>query len=110
MRAEAERMMLDRATVQRRTSVSDGGGGRTESWVPLAAAVPCFIEPARGGETGTAGARISDETTHVVHLPHGTDVTEADRIRIGEDLFDVTAVRRWGAVEVYRAAEVKEAS
>lgn len=108
MRAHAEQMMRDTCTLERKTRVSDGAGGSTETWADQAADVPCFIEPAGGGEIGMAGDRISDKTTHVVYLPAGTDVTEADRVIVAGDTFDVTAVRRWGSVEVYRAAEVKE--
>lgn len=108
MRARVTRLLPDTCMIQRRTPASDGGGGYTETWTDLAGPVRCRIEPAAGGEAGTTADRVDDETSHVAYLPALTDITEADRVTIAGQSYDVTAVRTWGASEVYRAVELTE--
>ena len=109
MRATQKRALPQTCTIQRLTSVSDGGGGRTESWADIADGVPCRVAPVAGGETGTSGDRIVDESTHVITLPAGEDVTEADRIVVDDQTYNVTLVRRRGPWETSRRVEAKEA-
>lgn len=115
MRATINAALPDKATIQRKTSVSDGGGGQTESWASLATGVACGIAPVAGGEGGrmigssTAGGRVVDETTHIVTLPNGQDITEADRVVVNNQVYDVTLVRKRGLWELSRRVEVKEA-
>ena len=109
MRATAGQALPDTCTIQRKTSVSDGGGGTTETWGDHATGVACRVAPVGGGETGTAGDRIRDETTHVITVPAGTDVTEADRLVVGGQTYEATAVRRRGAWEITRRVECREA-
>lgn len=113
MRGALGEMMPDTATIQRRTAVSDSGGGRTYTWA-TAATVTARISPIGGGEgTGvgiaTRGDRVSEETTHIVTLPQGTDVRESDRVVIAGVTFEVTAVRKRGMWELSRRVECKEA-
>lgn len=108
MRATAERALPETCVVQRKTAVSDGGGGTTESWASHVTDVPCRIAPLGGGETGTAGSRVIDETTHVVTLPAGEDITEADRVVVDARTYEVTVVRDRGEWELSRRVEVKE--
>lgn len=110
MRATADRALPDTCTIQRKTAVSDGGGGTTETWADHATGIACRIAPASGGETGTAGDRVEDETTHVVTLPALTDITEADRLQVDGQVYEVTAVRKRGAWELTRRVEAKEAA
>jgi hypothetical protein len=49
MRRRVRRLLPDVCSIERKTTVSDGGGGTTETWANLATGVPCFIEPAGGG-------------------------------------------------------------
>lgn len=107
MRALANQALWDTATIQRATATTDGGGGTTSTWATVAT-VACRIAPVGGGESaGTQGERISDESTAVVTLPAGTDVTEADRIVLGAVTYEVTLVRRRLTVEITRRAEVR---
>ncbi len=112
MRATSDTALPDVATVQRATTVSDGGGGTTTSWADVAT-VACRIAPtggaSRGGETGVTGGRIVDESTHVISLPAEADVTAADRLFIDGQAYDVTLVHRRGAWELSRRVECKEA-
>ena len=109
LRATAARALPDTCTIQRRTTISDGGGGTTTTWTDHLTNVPCRIAPTGGGETGTTAGRIADETTHVITLRAGTDITSADRLIIDGTTYDMTAVRTRGAMEITRRAEVREA-
>lgn len=108
MRATAGLALPDTATLERLTSTSDGGGGFTETWAQQGDALPCRVAPLGGGEGGNAGGRVSDETTAVVTLPAGTDVTESDRLVIAGRRYEVTVVRE-RSDEITRRTEVKEA-
>lgn len=109
MRSTADAALADTCTIQRKTSVSDGGGGTTDTWPDHATGIACRIAPAGGGETGTAGDRVNDETTHIVTLPALTDITEADRLTIDGQTYEATAVRKRGAWEITRRVECREA-
>jgi SPP1 family predicted phage head-tail adaptor len=112
LRSTAERALPDTCTIERRTKVSDSGGGSTTTWADHLTDVPCRLSPAgvagRAGET-IDGARISDETTHVVTLPAQTDVTEVDRLVISDKVYDITMVRERGEWEISRVCQCKEA-
>lgn len=109
MRETAEDALPQIAAIERNTPASDGGGGQTDNWQTLDSSVPCRIAPVGGGETGTTGARVAQETTHIATLPAETPVAEADRLTIGDATYDVTLVRERGEWEITRRVECKEA-
>jgi len=109
MRATVDEALPDTCTIRRKAVVSDGGGGQTTTWSDLAAGVACGIAPVAGGEGATTAGRVVDETTHVVTLPDGQDVTEADRIVVDGVTYELTLVRKRGAWELNRRAEVRAA-
>ncbi len=109
MRTTAERALPDVCKVQRKTAVSDGGGGSNPTWADHLLDVPCRISPVAGGEAGTTGDRISDEATAVVTVAAYTDVTAEDRFVIYEQIFEVKLVRRRGAWALTQRCEVTEA-
>ena len=108
MRAVAAAALPDTVQIERLTRVSDGGGGSTETWTAQPDAVPCRIAPLGGGEGGQAGGRVSDQTTHVLTLPAGTEISEADRLLVAGVRYEVTAVRERGAWEISRRVEARE--
>ena len=108
MRDTAEQALPDTATHYRRALVSDGGGGRIEQWAVLAEDVPCRLAPVGGGETGTTGDRIVDESTHIVTVSAKRDVAEPDRFVVDGVAYEVTLVRERGAWEVTRRIEARE--
>lgn len=113
-RAGLASMLPDTCTVQRKTLVSDGGGGFVERWVDVARGLACRLSPASntaGGGTGIAssGGRLNDATTHIVTFEAKTDVQLEDRIVLDGDTYEVLLVRRRGAWELSRRVEVKEA-
>lgn len=84
--------MIHRTSVERSVPTSDGGGGYTETWTPLAVGIPCrawYIgsqEPVHSDRPGVVDMRA-------VLVPSDTDVREGDRLpsvlnRKGETLFD----------------------
>lgn len=107
MRATTDAALPSEATISRRTAVPDVGGGTTYEWQDVAA-VACRIAPQGGGEGSTFGGGVVDETTHVVTLPAGADVTEADRLVVDGQAFEVTLVRKRGEWELARRVEVRE--
>jgi hypothetical protein len=111
----AQELLPDLATIERVTETSDGGGGFTEAWAPVAEDIPCRLDPygksttkGGGGESGTAGERIDDRTLNVVTFGAGTDVTLKDRLVINGTTFEVTVVREHGNWELMKRVDVKE--
>lgn len=97
------------AVIQTYSQVSDGAGGRTETWTS-GATVAARIAPLTGGETQRRGTtsssgRIDPRTTHVVSVPAGTAVTAKDRVLLGGQVYEITAVRT-RTDEVIRRLEV----
>jgi hypothetical protein len=75
------------------TSVTDAGGGSTQSWV-AGSAVACRIDPVGGSGPGQVAERVDERSTHVVTVPPGTVVSTNSRFAItGRGTFDVTATR-----------------
>ncbi len=106
-------MLPDRATIGRPTVVANTSGGQTTTWATLAAGVPCRLSPVAGGEDVTRGRRggdrIAEEATATITFAAGQDITEADRVTIAGQAFDVQLVRLRGAWELTRRCEVREA-
>lgn len=104
-------LLPDRALIERPTDVSDGGGGFTQTWASLASNVPCRLAPVGGGEGNapSAGARLSDAATCTITFAAGRDISEADRVTIAGQVFNVLLVRRRGAYEITRRVEAREA-
>jgi hypothetical protein len=75
------------------TSVSDSGGGVTQTWT-AGAAVPCRIDPVGGQGGGAVAERLDERSTHVVTVPPRTTVSTDNRFSIvGRGTFEVTATR-----------------
>lgn len=114
MRGVLNESLWDTATIRRRT-VTNEGGEESEAWADHARGVACRIAPLGGGEMAGAssvapvGGRLVDETTHIVTFTAGTDIEEADQIVISGVTYDVTLVRKRGALELSRRVEVREA-
>ncbi len=95
--------LSDTARFLTRTSVSDGGGGMTETYTPAGTAdwnattnFACRIDPIGGGE-GEAAERVSDRSNHIVTFNTGGTIT----FDLDDDLqienrgrFEITAIRK----------------
>lgn len=111
-RADLATMLPDACTIQRASRASDGGGGYTETWPPIATAVPCRLSAkttVTGPTVGEHGDRTTDDTTHTVTLTAGQDVQLGDRIVIGTATYEVLLAKTAGAWELARHALVREA-
>jgi head-tail adaptor len=112
MRAAQNSTMPDTAVIVRRTLASDGAGGQVETWAEIAS-VSCRV--ALAGQAGTSSSleavkagRLSTRTLYRVTLPALTDVTTADRLRVGVRVFEVTGVLPGGAWETARVCQCVE--
>lgn len=79
--------------IQSGTEASDGSGGTTVTWATTTADVPLRISPASRGMTERIQAMGYDPTeVLIVSLPLGTDVSEPDRIIVGDRTVEVIGV------------------
>jgi head-tail adaptor len=116
--ARARRPFVDwlpgTAVIQRATNTSDGQGGQTQTWSPVAT-VRCRLSPLKGGEPATTGRssanlgdRAVDERTYVLTFAAKTDIGMADRAVVDDTTYEVTNVRTRGELELSRRVDVKE--
>jgi head-tail adaptor len=98
--------LTHRCTVERRTLVSDGGGGQTETWAAVETDLPCraWLEAANAEAVGERMAEVEDRRLIV---PVGSDVQPADRVTVtvrGEAFMSEMPVssvgRRTGHLEI----------
>lgn len=77
------------ATIRRKTRVSDGMGGQTETWADVAT-VRCRYAPGGGkaGEQITAD-RLENASQWTIAFAGAPDVRDADRVVIGSRTFEV---------------------
>jgi len=105
-RAHARARLTGTATIQTLVTTSDGAGSTTESFA-TGVPIPARLAPAGGGETGPAGDRVDDRTTHILSFPAGTQITAADRVDMDGRAYEVTAVRRRTS-EILTRVEARE--
>jgi Phage head-tail joining protein len=76
----------------RGSAASDSGGGAHTTWMADPTGVPCRVDAMGGGES-ESGAKISENTTHLIVLPAQCDVSEMQRFAISNrGTFEITAV------------------
>lgn len=91
------------------TSVSDGGGGVTQTWAYgdtfgegtlgegmfAGLTVPCRVDPINARvDEGLVAGRLDARSTHLITVPAGTAVSTNDRFAVSSrGIFEVTAVR-----------------
>ncbi len=69
---------------------SDGGGGASVIWSPVAE-IWAAIEPRAGSET-VVGEATSGRISHQITVRHRNDIEPARRFRFGARVFDILAV------------------
>lgn len=96
----------DLCVITRKTSVSDGMGGMTDSWAAIAAGVPCRVmNTIRQGVEAAEEGRIEDRLDWRIALPVGQDVTARDRIAADGMNFEVLGVLAPMSYEVERVVQ-----
>ena len=84
---------MDReGAVMRSTPTSDEAGGWTEVWDQVDI-VPVRVSPVGSGETEQlVASRLTERTPYSLYFPVGTDIRSADRVYIGDELFEIHGV------------------
>jgi SPP1 family predicted phage head-tail adaptor len=100
IRTTAADALPDTAIIQNYTSVSDGGGGQTQTWT-AAGTMDCRIAPivGMGANEDQSGGRISADAQFIVTLPYNAAVTTDSRLVIDSNNYNVEAIRErsWNA-------------
>ena len=101
MRSTVEAAMPSSVTVQRPTYAPDGHGGRVSTYSAVGV-FPARVASMSGAPRVFGDARVTEEASHVVYLPHDADVREGDRIVFENLAIEVlhVSVRSWDLVTV----------
>jgi hypothetical protein len=76
---------LDSVWIHRRTVISDGSGGSTESWVRDVMATPGRFGPLNDYDLSATANTTFGAASAAVSMPHTTLVAEGDRLEHGTD-------------------------
>lgn len=81
------------AQIQRRTSVSDGAGGSTDTFTD-AELVKCFFYGSAGGnsENRLPTDRVEVNENWIFMFPSKTNLKHGDRIKVGTRIFEVGSI------------------
>lgn len=94
MRADANRLLPDTATIYRRTVTEDSSGGEASDWSTRIGEVKCRLSATSAktrAKDAVRGERIEAAEGWIVSLPVGTDVTETDRLTINDTTYEVVS-------------------
>ena len=104
MRSDVQDLMPDTCNLLTVTDVPDGYGGVTSTWGTASASVKCRIDNASNttyGEQMVANG-VQPFSRWILSVPYGTTMTEAMRVQVGSDTYNVTMVdvdKSWPVVE-----------
>lgn len=103
MRTLAQRTLADVATVQRKTTVSDGMGGYTDTWTTVLTTT-CRVAANNNlqADRSITAAQLREGVAWKVTLPFGSDVRLDDRIVVGARTFEVLGIYAPGTYETAR--------
>jgi len=91
MRLAQAGALPDTCTIRRATPGVDSIGQPTLSWSDQVKNVACRLSQRRAVEE-VAGERVVRVTGWVLTVAHGTDLTAADRVKVGARTFEVVGV------------------
>lgn len=81
----ALRYLTDTCTTARRNTTSDGAGGTTASWVTIATAVPCNLQPnPRLGEETMVAAGTQGRSRYRLYVNTDVDLQARDRVTMAD--------------------------
>lgn len=104
MRGAIEELLPATCHILSATRTSDGQGGWADTWGTAAYNKACRLDYQQAmGRRGEMlfGNAMQPYVGFVLSLPHGTVVTDTNRIQIGSSYYNVTAVdngKSWSAV------------
>ena len=84
--------MRERVTIERATTVADGGGGQTVTWAAVYSSIPAKVQPVRGREGQVQGREMTVET-YLVEVRHGYTITPLDRVVWGSKTLNIRTVQ-----------------
>src|SRR5512146_1923019 len=90
LRSEIDKLLPDTCQILARTAVADGMGEQSETWT-VAAEAPCRLDAEVKGE-GIAGAGLQPYERYSLTLPFETELTGANRVKIGDTTYNVIGV------------------
>jgi head-tail adaptor len=88
MRSTCELVMDASATIQRKTTTSDGGLGSEATWSDVATVAAHLV--LRTGREGQEAGRVIAEGEWLILLPHGTDARIGDRLSVSSTTYEIT--------------------
>ena len=92
-------------SILRKSSVSDGMGGQTDTWTTLASTT-CRVAPDKSLDLEAAvQGRLQAESRWIIAFPAGTDVTAADRVTTLGSTYEVTGLLAPRTVELERKVQ-----
>ena len=100
--------MDQRITLQRKTATADGYGGVTEAWTNLATNPRPWAEViAKSGRETMVENRMTATFVTTFRIHNRTDLTELDRIFWDGGNYNIRAIRRQGARELFLIIEAE---
>lgn len=107
MRATAEAELIDSATVQRSTKVSNGQGGTTSTYAQVGSAFACLLSPIkRQNDDEEVADRNAKFVRRVLTYPTSTTLTLTDRIVCQGSTWDVVKLMEPRSINVVNRAEL----
>lgn len=108
LRATASAMLPGTATIQTRSTVSDGMGGVTESWADTYTLVPCKLDIAgRQATLPGEGDQFQVHSPWVLTIAYDQAIATGNRAIVQGDTFEVLNVADDHHYRTLRRAELK---
>lgn len=111
MRATEALTLPDTCAVHRKSSVSDGRGGQTESYAVVSGMSTLACRLSAGGnqaDESITAEQMRNRSYWIITFTQGVDVRDTDRIVIGSRTFEVMKALAHGAWEMARRVQCVE--
>lgn len=99
----------DTCDIERETETRDSRGNIVRTWGAHLENIRCALDVAgQMGREYVVGSVESTEATYIITVPYDTDVTDNDRVVIGDRRFNVITARQGEGYEIARTLECRE--
>lgn len=94
LRADSRVAMPDTAMILRPTTVN-GPGGPAQTYPATGPTTPCRLSASvlSGGSEQLGAGTLVSTMAYTLTVPPGTDIQRQDRIKVGDDTFEVLAIK-----------------